>query len=100
MDMNARMTELSRVAKSEAPVVSVYLDTRWSDEHQRDRVRIFLKNEIAKARDASSRRAAPADLEWMESAGGELFSQAAAPDARGVALFACESAGLREVLRF
>jgi hypothetical protein len=61
MDMNARMTELSRVAKSDTPVVSVYLDTRWSDEKQRDRVRIFLKNEIAKAREVHGRRAAPAE---------------------------------------
>jgi peptide subunit release factor 1 (eRF1) len=100
LDMNARMIELSRVAKSDTPVVSVYLDTRWSDEHQRDRVRIFLKNEIAKAREARGRRAAQADLDWIQSAGDELVSQAAGPDTRGVALFACESPGLREVLRF
>jgi len=99
MDLRARMAELAKIGKGDAPVVSVYLDTRWSDEHQRDRVRIFLKNEIAKARDARSRRAAPADLDWIQSAGDELVSQATAPDTRGVALFACESAGLRELLR-
>jgi peptide subunit release factor 1 (eRF1) len=99
MDLHTRMSELSRVAKSETPVVSVYLDTRWSDEHQRDRVRIFLKNEIAKSREARGRRAAPADLDWIQSAGDELVSQVASPDARGVALFACASAGLREMLR-
>lgn len=100
MDLRARMAELAKIGKADTPVVSVYLDTRWSDEHQRDRVRIFLKNEIAKAREARSRRAAPADLDWIKSAGDELVSQAAAPDTRGVALFACESAGLRELLRF
>ena len=100
MDLRARMAELAKIGKAATPVVSVYLDTRWSDEHQRDRVRIFLKNGIAKAREARSRRAAPADLDWIQSAGDELVSQAAAPDTRGVALFACESAGLREVLRF
>jgi len=100
MDLRARMAELAKVGKADAPVVSVYLDTRWSDEHQRDRVRIFLKNEIAKARDARSRRAAPADLDWIQSAGDELVSQATAPDTRGVALFACASVGLRELLRF
>jgi peptide subunit release factor 1 (eRF1) len=99
MDVNARMIELSRVAKSDTPVVSVYLDTRWSDEHQRDRVRIFLKNEIAKAREVRGRRAAPADLDWIQSAGADLVSQAAIPDTRGVALFACVSVGLRELLR-
>ncbi|HUO62813.1 MAG TPA: Vms1/Ankzf1 family peptidyl-tRNA hydrolase [Terriglobales bacterium] len=99
MDLQTRMNELSRVTKSEAPVVSVYLDTRWSDEHQRNRVRIFLKNEVAKAREASGRRAAAADLAWIQSAGDELISQVAAPDTRGVAIFACASAGLRELLR-
>ena len=100
MDMNARLIALSRVAKSDTPVISVYLDTRWLDEQQRSRVRIFLKNEIARAREARSRRPAPADLDWIQSAGDELISQAVAPDTRGVALFACESAGLRELLRF
>ena len=99
MDLRARMAELAKIGKAATPVVSVYLDTRWSDEHQRDRVRIFLKNEIAKARENRSRRAAPADLDWIQSVGDELVSQATAPDTRGVALFACESAGLRELLR-
>ena len=100
MDLRARMAELAKIGRADTPVVSVYLDTRWSDEHQRDRVRIFLKNEIAKAREARGRRAAPADLDWIQSAGDELVSHASAPDTRGVALFACESAGLRELLRF
>ncbi|MDP2700858.1 MAG: hypothetical protein Q8P98_02185, partial [Candidatus Rokubacteria bacterium] len=100
MDLRARMAELAKIGKADTPVVSVYLDTRWGDEHQRDRVRIFLKNEIAKARENRSRRAAPADLDWIQSAGDELVSQATAPDTRGVALFACASVGLRELLRF
>ena len=66
MDLRARLAVLAKIGKTETPVVSVYLDTRWSDEHQRDRVRIFLKNEIAKAREARGRRAAPADLEWIQ----------------------------------
>ena len=95
-DVRARLLSLSRIGKSKTPVVSVYLDTRWSDEQQRERVRIFLKNEIAKARDA--RRAAPADLEWIRTAGAELIGQAA-PEARGVALFASAASGLREIVR-
>lgn len=100
MDLRARVAELAKIGKADTPVVSVYLDTRWSDEHQRDRVRIFLKNEIARAREARGRRAAPADLDWIQSTGDELVSQAAVPGTRGVALFACESARLREILRF
>ena len=65
MDLRARMAELAKIGKAETPLVSVYLDTRWSDEHQRNRVRIFFKNEIAKARETRGRCAAPADLEWV-----------------------------------
>jgi len=99
VDLRARMAELARIRKAGTPVISVYLDTRWSDEHQRDRVRIFLKNEIAKAREARGYRAAPADLEWVQSAGDEIVAQAATPETRGVAIFACASSGLRELLR-
>jgi len=99
VDLRARMAELAKIGKAETPVVSVYLDTRWSDEHQRNRVRIFLKNEIARAREARGRRAAPADLEWIQSAGDEIVAQAATPETRGVAIFACGTAGLRELLR-
>ncbi len=55
MDFNGRLVELSKIAGAPAPVVSVYLNTRWVDEHQRDRVRVFLKNELRKARQGAGR---------------------------------------------
>jgi peptide subunit release factor 1 (eRF1) len=98
MDLKARIAELARMGPTPTPVVTVYLNTHWSDEHQRDRVRIFLKNELARARGGPHPRAAEADLRWVEAEGEALLKQAAEPGARGVALFACEAAGLREVL--
>jgi peptide subunit release factor 1 (eRF1) len=98
MDFKARVTELARIGRTPTPVVTVYLNTRWADEHQRDRVRIFLKNELARARGAPPPRAAEADLSWVEAEGEALLSQATTPEANGVALFACEAVGLREVL--
>jgi len=38
MDLRARVTELGKIERAPAPVVTVYLNTRWADEHQRDRV--------------------------------------------------------------
>ncbi len=99
MDLKDRMRELARITKAATPVVSVYLDTWWMDEHQRDRVRIFLKNELAQARRAGHPRAAVSDLDWVEAQGEGLLSHATMPEARGVALFVCEALGLREVLR-
>ncbi len=78
-------------------MVSVYLDTRWADEHQRDRVRVFLKNELRRARQPAD-QALAGDLDWIEHQGRLLVEQAGAPEAPGVALFACRTLGLREVL--
>jgi hypothetical protein len=54
MTLRERLVKLAKIAGTETPVVSVYLDTRWADEHQRDSVRIFLKNELARPRGESN----------------------------------------------
>lgn len=97
-DLVTTLDELGKISNAPTPVVSVYLDTRWADEHHRDRVRVFLKNELARARQASSNRAADNDLDWIESQGAALVGEATLPEALGVVLFACEGLGLREML--
>jgi hypothetical protein len=79
------------------PVVSLYLDTRWADEHQRNRARVFLKHEVRKAR-ASAEAALLEDLAWVEEEGQRLVDQAEHVGARGVALFASSARGLRAVV--
>jgi hypothetical protein len=97
-DLAARLRALSRMAPAPSPVVSVYLNTHWTDEHQRERARVFLKNEIRRARTGATAEL-EADLAWVERQGESLVEQSSAcPNARAVALFACRSAGLREVL--
>lgn len=97
IDLKKRLAALARWEFPEgAPVVSVYLDTRWTDEQQRERVRIFLKNELRRARDAG--RAPAEDLDWIAERGTALIEQSAYPDVSGVAMFACASAGLRELI--
>jgi peptide subunit release factor 1 (eRF1) len=98
MDLKTRIAELARIQPASTPVVSVYLDTHWRDEHQRDRVRIFLKNALALARADRTPGLSEADLRWVEAEGDALLSQALMPQARGVAFFACEAVGLREIL--
>ena len=98
MDLSARLTELAKIKSTATPVVSVYLNTRWADEHQRDRVRVFLKNQIRKARESQAGLASYADLDWVQREGDALVSQARFPEAHGAALFACEALGLRVVI--
>jgi peptide subunit release factor 1 (eRF1) len=95
-DVAAQLARLERLPAAHPGVVSVYLNTRWSDEHQRDRTRVFLTRELHRAREAGT--AEPEDLDWVEREGEVLVAQAASPEAKGVALFACRALGLREVI--
>jgi hypothetical protein len=97
IDVTATLQMLARTTPGTAPVVSVYLDTRWSDEHQRKRVRIFLKNEIRKAA-AMSVGQLEADLAWIAAEGERLIGHEAHPEIAGVAMFAGGPGRLREVL--
>lgn len=99
MDLSARLTELAKMRGVRGtPVVSVYLNTRWADEHQRDRVRVFLKNEIRKTRRAATAEGIEADLDWIQAEGDALITQSRFAEAHGVALFACRALGLREII--
>jgi peptide subunit release factor 1 (eRF1) len=91
-----RLAELAR--RAGGPVVSVYLDTRWRDEHQRDRVRAFLRHELKRARRATRDATLLEDLAWTETEAELVIRQSRAPEAHGVAIFASTPLALREVL--
>ena len=97
--MSARemLARLSQLDPAGAPVVTMYLDTRWTDEHQRLRVRVFVKTEVARARAGASADVG-ADLDWIEARAASVLDQTWARGARGVALFACGGRGVREAL--
>jgi peptide subunit release factor 1 (eRF1) len=99
IDVAAKLQELARTEPGPAPVISVYLDTRWSDEHQRDRVRVFIKNETRKAAAMAAGRL-DAELAWVSAEGERLVRQAFHPEAAGVAMFAGGSGNRREILQF
>src|SRR4051812_23013508 len=94
-DVQARLAELAKLPPATRPVVSVYLNTRWTDEDQRHRVRIFLKNHLREAR-AAATPPAEEDLAWIEAEAQRIVGQVELVDASGVALLAGE--GLREGL--
>jgi peptide chain release factor subunit 1 len=98
MDVERQLAALARIARAPGPVVSVYLNTRWADEHQRERVRVFLKNKIRRARKTRGSQRLDQDLDWLQAEGEGLIAQTRFPEAHGVALFACQALGLREIL--
>lgn len=95
-DLQTRLVDLARLGPGSTPVVSVYLDSRWTDEHQREGARILLKNGVRDAGDAGLADAD--DLRWIAEYGMALVGQAVGPDVGGVALFACRPLGLREMI--
>ena len=42
-ELDGTLSELARLQSGSEPIVSLYLDMRWSDEHQRERVRLFVQ---------------------------------------------------------
>jgi hypothetical protein len=98
-DTAAKLQELARLAPGRAPVISVYLDTRWTDEHQRERVRVFLKTERRKAA-AMAAGQLDDELAWIGAQGERLVRQESHPDAAGVAIFVGSSDDRREILSF
>ncbi|MBI1845769.1 MAG: hypothetical protein HYR86_02215 [Candidatus Rokubacteria bacterium] len=97
MDIKKQLIELSAMPASRTPVVSVYLDTHWQDEHQRDRIRAFVVAGLVRAADVEPAPQAE-DLRWIEERARAVATQAELGGVRGVGLLACAAVGLREVL--
>jgi peptide subunit release factor 1 (eRF1) len=104
-ELESVLRELARVRSGSEPIVSLYLDVRWTDEQQRERVRLFVQEAIRRAlvqyRDGTPGRDALERTfgrvrEWVAG----LIGQAHETGHQGVALFACESLGLWRPLAF
>lgn len=102
--IDTALQELAGIRSDRDPIVTVYLNSRWSDEDQRKRVRLFVRDRIRWAR--SERLGAPHDeafdrtLERIDRYVEELCRQATDVDAAGVAIFACDGLGLWRVMTF
>jgi hypothetical protein len=51
MDMKAEIKKLARIGEGPYPFLSLYLDTKWDHEQQRERIRLFIKNELKRIYD-------------------------------------------------
>src|SRR5512134_2873237 len=45
-ELDGTLSELARLRSGSEPIVSLYLDIRWKDEQQRERVRLFVQERI------------------------------------------------------
>jgi len=97
-ELRRALADLSGLRSDEEPIVSLYLDTYWNDEKQRERARVFVQDAVKRAID---RHRAHPQVDAMRRALGrvaraaeEHIGQQGEVSPRGLALFACEALGL------
>lgn len=103
--MDGTLTELARLRSGSEPIVSLYLDIRWNDEQQRERVRLFVQERVRQVlgqyRPGSpGREGLVRTLARIQDHVSGLTGQAYEVERGGLALFACESLNLWRPLFF
>jgi peptide subunit release factor 1 (eRF1) len=103
--MDGTLIELARLRSGSEPIVSLYLDIRWNDEQQRERVRLFvqerLRQVLGQYRPGSpGREGLVRTLARIQDHVSGLTGQAYEVERSGLALFACESLNLWRPLFF
>lgn len=103
MELTKELYELAQFSAGTLPVVSVYLNTQWRDQHQRPRALAFLHNHLQQARElvelsADAQQSLNTDLQYLTTWSERHLQGTAAPEAPGHALFLCSAAGLQAEL--
>jgi len=100
--LDGTLSDLAKLRSGDEPIVSLYLDVRWSDEQQRDRVRLFVQEKVRKTlaqypEGSPGREGLARTLDRVQAFVAEVTGQAQEPEKNGLALFACEGLGLWRV---
>jgi peptide chain release factor subunit 1 len=98
MDMRNEIKKLARLEEAPYPFFSLYLNTRWDDEQQRERIRLFTKNQLKKASDPFRdredwRNALIKDQQQIERYVEGLVRRIYNEEMNGMAIFSCSGSG-------
>ena len=99
MELTEELRTLATFTAGSLPVISVYLNTQWRDQHQRARTTTFFECHIHQARalepeTEAARQSLARDLERLTHWGKQHLSSPGESPMPGVALFACAGADL------
>jgi hypothetical protein len=97
MDMRNEIKKLARLEEAPYPFFSLYLNTKWDDEQQRERIRLFTKNQLKKALDSFRdredwRNALIKDQQQIERYVEGLVRRVY-EEMNGMAIFSCSGSG-------
>lgn len=98
MDMKNEIRKLARMEDGGSPFCSLYLDTKWDDEHQRERIRLFTKNRLKIALEGLKDREEwkkdfVADQQQIERYVEGLVRRVHDEKVGGIAIFSCSGKG-------
>jgi peptide chain release factor subunit 1 len=100
MDMRNEIKKLARIGEGPYPFLSLYLNTKWDDEQQRERIRLFTKNQLKKGYDQLKgenheewRKAFMADQHQIEKYVEGLVRRVYHEEIKGLAIFSCSGLG-------
>jgi len=94
MDIKKEIRKLAKIPETDYPFLSLYLNTKWEDEKQRGRVRLFVKNELKEAQksikeEEKIRKSLQNDSEKVQRYIEGLLHRAYDERFKGIAIFAC-----------
>ncbi len=99
LELRRALSDLSGLRSDAEPIVTLYLDTHWTDEKKRELSRVFLQDAVKRAVDCHAAhpqlQALRRTFRRVEKAAAE---RSGVSEGRGLALFACESLGLWRLL--
>ena len=102
MDMRTEIKKLARIEGVQYPFISLYLNTKWDDEQQRERIRLFIKNQLKKGDDQLKvrsrnregwRKAFAGDQQRIEKYVEGLVRRSYNEGINGIAIFSCSGNG-------
>jgi peptide chain release factor subunit 1 len=99
MEITAELYTLAAFTAGPLPVLSVYLNTQWRDQHQRARTTTFFEQHLHQARalvpeTEAARQSLARDLERLTHWGQHHLHSPGESTMPGVALFVCSGADL------
>lgn len=104
MSTKKEIRQLAKIPESDYPFISLYLNTKWEDEKQRKRVRLFVKNELKDAQKAVKEeekigKSLQEDSEQIQRYIDGVVHRTYDEDVNGIAIFACSGIGAFKIFR-
>ncbi len=104
MDIKREIKKLAKIPETDYPFLSLYLNTKWEDEKQRGRVRLFVKNELKEAQklvrgEERIRKSLQRDSEEIQRYVDGVIRRAYDEGVNGIGIFACSGIDVFKIFR-